>query len=115
MKENKGIYESLVLIMQFGINMIVPILICTWFGVWLSERTGHKFLVVLLFLAGAIAGMQNCYKITKRMIQREKQRKGSREIASEAAAQARKNQTAHAETKNSGIMQKESGSKTGKE
>ena len=112
MKENKGIYEALVLIMQFGINMIVPILICTWFGVWLSEWTGHKFLVVLLFLAGAIAGMQNCYKITKRMIQREKLRKGSREIASEAAAQARKNQTVHTEIKGSGLMQKESGSKT---
>jgi len=112
-KEDKGIYESLVLIMQFGINMIVPILICTWFGVWLSERTGHKFIVVLLFLTGAIAGMQNCYKLTKRMIQREKLRKGSREIASEIAAQARKNQTAHTETTRGGIMQKESGSKTG--
>lgn len=92
MKDNKGVHESLVLIMQFGINMIVPILMCTWFGVWLSDKTGHKFLVILLFLAGAAAGMQNCYRITKRMIKREQQRKGSREIAAEAAAQARKAQ-----------------------
>lgn len=90
MKDNKGVHESLVLIMQFGINMIVPILMCTWFGVWLSDKTGYKFLVILLFLAGAAAGMQNCYRITKRMIRREQERKGSREIAAEAAAQARK-------------------------
>lgn len=90
MKDNKGVHESLVLIMQFGINMIVPILMCTWFGVWLSDKTGHKLLVVLLFLVGAAAGMQNCYRITKRMIKREQKRKGSREIAAEAAAQARR-------------------------
>ena len=115
MKENKAIYESLVLIMQFGINMIVPILICTWFGVWLSKQTGYKILAVLLFLLGAIAGMQNCYKLTKRMIQREKQRKGSREIASEAAARARENGTAHLEASGREVMQRESGDKTGEE
>lgn len=88
MKDNRSVHESIVLIMQFGINMIVPILLCTWFGVWLAEQTGYKILVVVLFLVGAVAGMQNCYKITKRMIAKEQKRKGSREIASEAVAEA---------------------------
>ena len=98
MKDNRSVHESLVLIMQFGINMIVPILLCTWFGVWAAEQTGFPFLAVIMFLAGAAAGIQNCYRITKRMIAREQKRKGSREIAAEAAAEAKK-QRASAEEK----------------
>lgn len=94
MKDNGGVHESLVLIMQFGINMIVPILLCTWFGVWLSDKTGYGFLVVVLFFAGAAAGVQNCYRLTKRMIAKEQQRKGSREIALKEAAKARRHKEA---------------------
>lgn len=90
MKENRSVHESLVLIMQFGINMIVPIFMCTCLGVWLSHKTGHEFFAVLLFIAGAVAGIQNCYRITKRMIAREQAKKGSREIAAELAAEAKK-------------------------
>lgn len=89
-KDNRSVHESLVLIMQFGINMIVPIFICTWLGVWLSDKTGYGILTVVLFVAGAAAGIQNCYRITKRMIEREQAKKGSREIAAELVAQARK-------------------------
>ena len=89
-KDNRSVRESLVLIMQFGINMIVPIFICTWLGVWLSDKTGYGILTVLLFAAGAAAGIQNCYRITKRMIAREQTKKGSREIAEEIVAQAQK-------------------------
>ncbi len=89
-KDNRSVYESIVLIMQFGINMIVPILMCTVLGVWVAEKTGWKILVVPLFLIGALAGMRNCYVLVKRMIDREKSNKGSREIASEIVAQAKK-------------------------
>ncbi len=90
LKDNRNVYESLVLIMQFGINMIVPIVMCTAFGVWVGGKTGWKFLAVPLFLIGALAGMRNCYMIVKRMIDREKSKKGSREIASSIAAQAKR-------------------------
>ncbi len=97
MKDNRSVHESLVMILQFGINMIVPIFACTWFGVFLAEKTGYKIIAVILFLAGAVAGMQNCYRLTKRMIAREQERKGSREIASELVAEARKRREAGAD------------------
>lgn len=90
MKNTKNVYETFVLIMQFGINMIVPIFLCTLFGVWLASKTGWKILVVLFFLAGALAGMRNCYIVVRRIIEREKKSRGSQETASEIISEARK-------------------------
>lgn len=115
MKDNGSVHESLVLIMQFGINMIVPILLCTWFGVWLSDKTGHGFLVVALFFVGAAAGVQNCYRLTKRMIAREQQRKGSREIAMEEAAKAGKCKEAQRADGEKQTDRQKAGNQTGRE
>lgn len=71
MKYKGNVYESFVLIMQFGINMIVPILMCTALGVYLSDKTGHKFLVVPLFFIGALAGFQNCFRMAKRVYEKD--------------------------------------------
>ncbi len=48
-------YDSLILIMQFGINMIVPIFLCIGLGVFIYRRYGHPWLVILLFFLGAAA------------------------------------------------------------
>ena len=34
MKYKKNVFQSFTMVMQFGINMIVPILMCTLFGVY---------------------------------------------------------------------------------
>lgn len=71
MKDKKNVYDSLILVMQFGINMIVPILLCTGIGVWIYEKYGHPMVVILLFMVGAIAGFQNIYRMAKRVYERE--------------------------------------------
>lgn len=71
MKDKKNVYDSLILVMQFGINMIVPILLCTGIGVWIYERYGHPIVVILLFMAGAVAGFQNIYRMAKRIYERD--------------------------------------------
>ena len=71
MKNNKSVYDSLILIMQFGINMIVPILLCTGIGVWINEHYGHPMLVVLLFAIGAFAGAQNCYRMAEKIMKKD--------------------------------------------
>ena len=41
MKNRNKVYDSLILIMQFGINMIVPIFLCVGLGVFIYRRYGH--------------------------------------------------------------------------
>ena len=71
---DKSVYRSLTLITQFGINMLVPIGMMTWLGVYLDNRFGTSYLVILLFFMGAIAGAQNVYRMAKKIYgQKEKQ------------------------------------------
>lgn len=58
MKDKKNVYDSLILVMQFSINMIVPILLCTGIGVWIYKKYGHPIVVILLFMVGAVAGFE---------------------------------------------------------
>ena len=67
MKKNHKVFQSLTLILQFGLNMIVPILMCTLFGVWLGERYDIPIVTVPLFLAGALAGFTNIFKMAKKI------------------------------------------------
>lgn len=39
MKNQRKVFQSLTLILQFGLNMIVPIVMCTLLGAWLGKNT----------------------------------------------------------------------------
>ena len=43
---NKQIFDALIMVFQFGINMIVPIFICTLLGVWIGKKTGMDWITV---------------------------------------------------------------------
>ncbi len=64
-KQDKSVYRALVLIMQFGINMLVPIGIMSWLGILLDRKLGTSFCMVLFFFIGAIAGFQNIWRMAK--------------------------------------------------
>lgn len=64
-KQDKSVYRALVLIMQFGINMLVPIGFMSWLGILLDRKCGTSFLMVLFFFIGAIAGFQNIWRMAK--------------------------------------------------
>ncbi len=66
-KYDKSVYRSLVLITQFGINMLVPIGMMTALGIWLDGRFHTSFWTILLFFAGAVAGGQNIYRMAKKI------------------------------------------------
>ena len=71
MKYRKNVYQSFTMITQFGINMIVPILMCTMFGVYIGKKYDMLFIVVPLFIIGALAGFRNCYKMAKKIFEQE--------------------------------------------
>lgn len=64
---DKSVYRSLTLISQFGINMIVPILMMCALGIYLDRKFGTSWITAVLFFAGAIAGAQNVYRMAKRI------------------------------------------------
>ena len=66
-KYDKSVYRSLALITQFGINMLVPIFLCSFLGIWLDEKLGTSWIMIVLFFVGALAGFRNCFMMTKRI------------------------------------------------
>ena len=46
---DKSVYRSLTLIMQFGINMLVPICVMSVLGIWLDNKFGTSYLMIVLF------------------------------------------------------------------
>ncbi len=64
---DKSVYRSFTLIMQFGINMLVPICLMSAFGIWLDEKLGTSYWMVILFFVGAIAGGQNVFRMAKQI------------------------------------------------
>ena len=67
MKYDKSVYRSLTLITQFGINMIVPIFMCTALGVYIGKTLSIKWIVIPFFMAGALAGFRNIFMMAKRI------------------------------------------------
>lgn len=66
-KFNRSVYQSLTMISQFGINMLVPVIVCSFLGIFLDKKLGTSYLVILLFFIGAAAGARNCYVFAKRI------------------------------------------------
>ncbi len=71
MKRRKGIdnsvAQSLAMVMQFGINMLVPICLMSALGIWLDNKFDTSFWMILLFIVGAVAGGQNVYRMARQV------------------------------------------------
>ena len=67
MKNQRKVFQSLTLILQFGLNMIVPIVMCRLLGAWLGKKYGMPIITVPLFIMGALAGFNNIFKMAKKI------------------------------------------------
>lgn len=61
----------LTLILQFGLNMIVPIVMCMILGVWLGKKYDIPFITVPFFIIGALAGFTNIFKMAKKIYRQD--------------------------------------------
>lgn len=68
MNYKKSVYTTLAMISQVGISMVVPILLCTYAGVWLEEKFEFPFTVIMI-VVGVLAGVRNVVAMVKRMKQ----------------------------------------------
>ena len=71
-KEMNELGQSYSYILQFAINMIVPIGACTYAGYWLDCKFGTAYIVIIGFFLGALAGGTSIYRITKKMTKKDK-------------------------------------------
>lgn len=66
-KYNKTVYRALVMITQFGVNMLVPIFLCSFFGMFLDRKLGTNIWMVALFFVGALAGFTNVFRFARKI------------------------------------------------
>lgn len=67
MKFDRSVYQALSMIGQFGINMLVPVFVCSFLGMFLDRRLETDFLVVVFFFVGALAGGWNVFRLARRI------------------------------------------------
>ena len=63
----KNVYHALMMITQFGINMLVPIFLCSFLGIYIDRKLDTSFWMVLLFFVGALAGFRNVYVFARKI------------------------------------------------
>lgn len=73
-KDNRSVIQTLTLIFQFGLSMLVPIFLCSILGVWLGNLTGINWLMIPFFFMGALAGFTNIYKTVRKLYRQEEKK-----------------------------------------
>ena len=64
----REITESFSMVLQFGLNMIVPIAMCIALGVWIGDKYDMDWIVIPLFFVGALAGYTSIFKMVKQYV-----------------------------------------------
>ncbi len=70
------------MITQFGVNMLVPIFLCSFAGMFLDRKFGTNVWMVALFFVGALAGFTNVFRFARKIYEIPAQtRRRSRQIS----------------------------------
>ena len=64
------VFETLTLILQLGITMLVAIVASTLAAAWIGRRVGISWIAVIGFAVGSAAGMRGCYRLVKKYTKR---------------------------------------------
>ena len=71
-KYNTSVYQAFTMILQFSLNMIVPIVLCMLLGYYIDKWAHTSFWVIIFFFIGALAGGRNVYKMAKGVFDHDK-------------------------------------------
>ncbi len=72
---NKEIIQAFSMVLQFGLNMLVPMVLCTAFGIWLGNKLDMNWIVIPLFFVGAAAGYNSIFRMIKRYLKDDSTKK----------------------------------------
>lgn len=65
--DNRTTFQTLALITQLGLVMIVSIGLPSALGIWLDKKLGTAWITILMFVVGAIAGAQSVYRMIQKI------------------------------------------------
>ncbi|MCR5338743.1 MAG: AtpZ/AtpI family protein [Lachnospiraceae bacterium] len=90
---DRDVYRSMAMITQFGLNMIVPIVLCGALGLFLDKKLGTNWIAIVGFFIGALAGFRNIYVFAKKIYEkpgltRRQIERRQRKIAKESEAES---------------------------
>lgn len=71
MSYKKGVFRNLALITQLGIQMLAPVFLCIFVGLFLDKHLGTNLFLVFLVL-GFLAGGRNMYMMARHSMDQEK-------------------------------------------
>lgn len=71
MKYSNSVFKCLTLITQFTINMLVPIFLCSFLGMFIDRKCNTSFWFVILFFVGALAGFRNIFILAKKIYEKK--------------------------------------------
>lgn len=75
MKTGKHPYRNIVLITQLGIQIMVPIFMCLFAGIFLDKYLSTGFFTIILLILGVLAGGRNAYILAMSSIEAEQKEK----------------------------------------
>ena len=68
---NREIVESFSMVLQFGINMITPIVMCIALGVWIGDKYNMDWIVIPLFFVGVLAGYNSIFRMVQKFLKKK--------------------------------------------
>ena len=70
MRDKHGIGQAIVMITQLSINMLVPVFMCLFIGIWLDKRLGTGWLIL-----GIMASIRSMFITLKPLLKGEREKK----------------------------------------
>lgn len=59
------------MVLQFGINVLVPILLCMFIGKLITDKTGESAFTIIGILLGIVAAFNGAYRSVRGYLQNE--------------------------------------------
>lgn len=75
MKNQRKIFQAFSFVLQFTLNMLVPIALCMALGIWLDDKYDMPWIIIVLFFVGALAGFTSIYKMAKPLMKSDRDKR----------------------------------------
>ena len=71
MRDKHGIGQAIVMITQLSINMLVPVFMCLFIGIWLDKQLGTGWLTLVFLILGIMGGIRGVYSLIHNILEQE--------------------------------------------